>query len=116
MFQQKNIAEIYPLTEISFANISPGAIGNGTTVFVSVAFTLAAVASGSPATFAVGDQLEILASAGAAINGVAMNAAPTAVAGTAGVYFTNNTGGSITPVASSKYSIIAIRVPANIIT
>ena len=116
MFQQKQVAEIYPLVETSFANISPGAVGNGATVYVAVAFALGNVGSGSPATFTLGDQLEIWPSSGAAINGVNVAATPTATPGTAGVYFTNNTGGSITPVASQKYTIVAIRQVANVVS
>ena len=115
MHQARQIDEVQQLTEISFANISPGAVGNGATVGVSVAFTLGAPGSASPATFALGDQLEIFPSAGAATNGVQVQAAPTATPGTAEVYFTNATGGSITPVASAKYTIVSTRITNTLI-
>ena len=116
MFQARQVQEILPLVEISFANISPGAVGTGATVATSSAFTLAASASGAPATFALGDQLEIYPSSGAATNGVIVTAAPTATPGTAEVYFQNQTGGSVTPVASSKYTIVATRLPATLVS
>jgi len=114
MFQQKQVAEINPLVETSFATVSPGAVGNNATVSVAVAFTLGSV-SGNPATFALGDQLEIFAPAGAATNGIVVSAAPTATAGTARVYFQNATGGSITPV-SGTYTIVATRFPPNLVS
>jgi hypothetical protein len=116
MFQIRQVEEIIPLVEISFANITPGAVGNGTTVATVTAFTLGAAGSGVPATFALGDQIEIYASSGAATNGVIVTAAPTATPGTAQVYFQNATGGSITPVASSKYTIVATRLPATLVS
>lgn len=116
MFQARQSEEIQPLIEISFATISPGAVGNGTTVVTSTAFTLGAAGSASPATFALGDQLEIFPSAAAATNGVNVTAIPGATPGTASVYFQNNTGGSITPVASQKYTIIATRLPATLVS
>ena len=116
-FQQRQAAEIYPLTEISFANLTPGAVGNTTTVTVAAtAFTLGAAGTAQPATFALGDQLEIWPSAAAAVNGLVVSAAPTATPGTALVTFYNGTGGSVTPVAGSKYTIVAIRLAANIVS
>lgn len=79
-------------------------------MYVAAPFKLGS-AAGTPATFALGDQLEIFPSAAAATNGVNVSASPTATAGTAGVYFTNNTGGSITPVATATYVIVATRFP-----
>lgn len=117
MFQQRQIAETYPLVEISFANITPGAVANTTTVTVAAqAFTLGAAGSASPATFALGDQLEIWPSAAAACNGLVVSASPGVTPGTAVVTFYNGTGSSITPVAGAKYTILALRLAANIIT
>jgi hypothetical protein len=116
MFQVRQSEEIQPLIELSFANISPGAVGNGVTVATATAFTLGSAGSASPATFALGDQLEVFASAGAATNGVNVTAVPTATQGTAEVYFQNQTGGSITPVAAQKYTIIATRIPATLVS
>jgi hypothetical protein len=116
MFQQRQFGEIQPLTEISFAVITPGAVGNGTTVGTATAFTLGATGSASPASFALGDQLEIFPSAAAAANGVNITAVPTATVGTAEVYFQNQTGGPITPVAGAKYTIIATRLPATLVS
>jgi hypothetical protein len=116
-FSQKQIAEIYPLNEISFATLTPGAVGSGTTVTVAAtAFTLGNSGTTSPATFALGDQLEIWPSAGANINGIVVSAAPTATPGTALVTFYNGTGGSVTPTAGAKYTIVAIRLAANIVS
>ena len=116
-FYQRQYAEIVPLNEISFANLSPGAVGNGTTVTVAAtAFTLGAAGSASPATFALGDYLEVYPSTAAATNGLVVTAVPTATAGTALVTFYNGTGGSVTPVASSKYTIVAQRLAANIVS
>jgi hypothetical protein len=114
MFQQRQSAEINPLTEISFANLTPGAVGNGATVYVAAAFTLGAPGSAFPATGALGDQIQLYPSAAAASNGLSITAYPTATAGTYAVYFTNNTGGSITPVAGQKYTAIVTRIPANL--
>lgn len=114
MFQQRQTAEINPLSEVSLATIAPGAVANTSIVYVAAAFKLGSV-GGTPATFALGDQLEIFGPAGAALNGVNVAAAPTATAGTAGVYFTNNTGGSITPV-SGPYTIIATRLPPTLVS
>jgi hypothetical protein len=110
-FAVRQIEEINPLSEISVANMTPGAVGNGTTVFVSQAFTLGSPGSAFPATGALGDQIELYPSAAAATNGLNITAYPTATPGTYAVYFTNNTGGSITPVAGAKYIAVATRFP-----
>lgn len=110
MFSSRQFEEISPLQEVSSANISPGAVGNTTIVVTSTAFTLGAAGSASPATFAIGDQLEIFPASTAATNGVNVTAVPGVTPGTASVYFTNNTGGSVTPVAGSKYTIVATRL------
>lgn len=108
MFQTRQIEDIMQLVEVSkTAALSPGAVGNGTTVSAT------AVCAG--ATFALGDQLEIFAPASAATNGVLVSAAPTATAGTAQVYWQNQTGGSITPVASQVYTIVATRITPTLI-
>lgn len=116
MFQQRQPNEVDTLIEVSFtAALSPGAVTNGTTVGVSAACTLAGTTV--PATFALGDNLqEVIAPASAALNGICVFAAPGPTAGTCFVYFQNQTGGSITPVAASVYKIIAKRVSANVIS
>lgn len=116
MFQQRQSTEINPLSEISFVTLSPGAVTNGSTVYVTGACKLGAAGSAFPATFALGDQLEVYPASGSATNGVLVSAAPTATGGTAGFYFQNNTGGSITPVASSVYTVVATRYPANLVS
>ena len=116
MFQQRQIAEVNPLTEFSFATATPGAVANGTTVAVLVACTLGATGSGFPATFALGDQLEVYASAAAATNGINVSASPSATPGSAYLYFQNQTGGSITPVAGAKYTLSATRLPATLVS
>jgi hypothetical protein len=112
MFASRQYEEVQPLIEISFtASFTPGAVGNGTTVGSSQACTVGAPGGGSafPATFNLGDQLEVFPPIGAATNGLVVSAAPTAVAGTCEILFQNATGGSITPVAG-VYRIVATRV------
>lgn len=117
MFQQRQFAEVYPLVEISFAALTPSAVSAGATVGVTAtACTLGNTGSGLPATFAVGDQLEVWPSPGAATNGLIVSAAPSATVGSATFSFYNPTAGSITPVAGSKYTIVAVRTAANIVT
>lgn len=117
MFQQRQFAEIYPLVELSFAALTPGAVGAGTTVGVTAtACTLVSPTSGLPATFTVGDQLEVWPSPGAATNGLIVSAAPSATVGSATFSFYNPTAGSITPVAGAKYTIVAVRTANNIVT
>jgi hypothetical protein len=115
MFQQRLQEEMNPLNEMSFSVVSPGAVGNNTTVAVSAAFTLGAAGSASPATVQLGDQIEIFPPASAATNGLSVSAYPTATPGTVEVYFQNATGGSITPV-SGTYRIVATRFPNNLVT
>jgi hypothetical protein len=116
-FLQRQIAEIYPLVEISFCALTPGAVGAGSTVNVpAAACTLGNTGTGVPATFAIGDQLEIWATAAAATNGIIVSAAPSATPGTCTVSFFNPTAGSITPVAGAKYQILALRTAANIVS
>jgi hypothetical protein len=112
VFQQRQVNEIYDV-EVSFtAAASPGAITNGSVATASLACTLGGGANA--ATFGLGDILEVVAPASAALNGVAVSAQPTATAGTALLIFLNNTGGSITPTASSIYKIIARRIKPNV--
>jgi hypothetical protein len=118
MFQQRQMNEVWPLVEESFstATVAPGAITNGSLATASTAFTLGSPGGGgtSAATFALGDTLEVIAPALAALNGVACTAYPTATAGTALIVFLNNTGGTVTPVAAI-YKIIAKRQVANVV-
>lgn len=112
MFQQRQFNEVQNL-EISFAlAVSPGAVANNTTVSASAACTLS---GGTAATFTLSDQLEVFSPTVAANNGLSVTATPTATVGTARIYFQNATGGSITPV-SGTYTIIAYRVPLNIVS
>lgn len=110
MFMSRQYEETNPLNELSFVLLTPGAVGNGTTVALTGACTLGNTGSGFPATFTLGDQLEVFAAGAAATNGILVSAAPTATPGTAEFYFQNQTGGSITPVAGAKYTIIATRL------
>lgn len=116
MFQQRQFNEVNGLVEISFVALTPGAVANATTVYATGACKLGNATSSQAATFALGDQLEVFPSAAAACNGINVQAAPTATAGTAGFYFQNNTGGSITPTAGAVYTVVATRFPANIVT
>lgn len=113
MFQQRQLNEVSPLTEVSFCVSTPGTVASGTTVvYAAVACTVggAYASTNSPATFALGDQLEVFPSAAAATNGLLVSAAPTATPGTVGLYFQNSTGSSVTPVAGAKYTIVATRI------
>lgn len=112
MFQARQIDEVQALTEISFGVATPGAVATGATILVgaSMACTVGAFTGGQPATFALGDQLEVYPSVAAATNGLSVSAFPTATPGTCELYFTNATGGSITPVAGAKYTIVATRL------
>ena len=113
MFTTRQETEIFD-REVSFtAAASPGAIANGAVATASLACTLAGTTV--PATFTLGDILEVVAPAAAALNGVAVSAQPTATVGTALLIFLNNTGGSITPTASTVYKIIARRVKPNLV-
>ena len=117
MFQTRQYEEINPLVEVSRCVATPGAITTGTTVNVATAVcTVGAQGVGtSPATFALGDQLEVFPSAAAATNGIIVQAAPTATPGTCTLSFANPTGGSITPTAGAVYTIIATRINAGTI-
>lgn len=117
MFQQRLSEEaVNPLIEISFANMTPGTVNNNSTVGVSQACTLGAPGSAFPATFALGDQIEVFPSAVAACNGIVVSAAPGPTPGTAVVNFQNATGGNITPVGGSKYTFIVTRLPNTLVS
>lgn len=111
MFQARQIDEVQALTEISKGAASPGAVAPGVTVSVGavVCTTGAAGVGTQPATFALGDQLEVVPSAGAATNGLQVAAAPTATPGTCSLSFFNATAGSITPTGGAVYMVIATR-------
>jgi hypothetical protein len=115
MFQQRQLNEIEALIEVSNTPaLTPGAVGNGSTVAVSAACTLQGTTS--PATFALGDNLqEVIAPAAAALNGIVVFAGPGPTPGTCFVYFQNQTGGSITPTAATAYKIIAKRYRSDIV-
>lgn len=117
MFQPRQVDEIQAQTEISFGVATPGAVASGaaTLVGAGVACVVGGPGNTSPATFALGDQLEVYPSAAAACNGLSVNAFPTATAGTCELYFTNITGGSITPVAGAKYTIVATRLNPTVV-
>jgi hypothetical protein len=112
VFQQRQYNEIQ-LVEISqTAAVSPGAIVDAAVSHSTAACTLGGTTT--PATFGLGDVLEVIPPAGAALNGVEVKAFPTATVGTCNLVFLNNTGGSITPTASTKYTIRAKRLSANV--
>lgn len=111
MFSSRQYEEVNPLVEISFVALTPGAVNNGSTLIgASGACKLGSATGGTPATFALGDQLEVFGSAGAALNGVQVQASPTATAGTAEFYFSNITGSNVTPVAGAIYTVVATRL------
>ena len=115
MFQTRQLEDLYASFELSQTTaISPGAITNGTTVGVSTACTLQGTTNA--ATFALGDELDdVIAPASAALNGVVVFAAPMATPGTCIVYFQNQTGGTVTPTASTVYKVLAKRYRNDII-
>ena len=117
MFAQRNVAEIDPTVEWSFsASFTPGAVANNTIISSSQACTVGnpTAASTFPATFALGDQLEVFPPAAVAANGLQVTAAPGPTPGTAIFYFVNGTLGSITPVAGI-YKVLAKRQSPNIL-
>lgn len=113
-FNARNVGEIFPTVEVSKtnANVNPGAVASATPVSVTAACSLQGLGVGpSNATFSLGDLLLVLPPAAAAINGLTVQANPTATPGTAQITFFNFTGGPITPVAAI-YTIVAVRFPA----
>lgn len=117
MFASRQFEEIYSLIERSVCVATPGAITTGSTANVAAAAcTVGAAGVGtSPATFALGDRLEVFPSAGAATNGIIVNAAPTATPGTCTLSFVNPTGGTITPAAGAAYVIVAQRIQPGVL-
>lgn len=108
MYQNRQFEEMQPLSELSFSvSFTPGAVANNTVITSSQACTLAGTTV--PATFALGDQLEVFAPASAALNGLLVGASPGPTPGTAIFFFQNGTLGSITPVAA-VYRIVATRL------
>jgi len=108
MYQPRQFEEMQPLSELSFSvSFTPGAVANNTTISSAQACTLGGTTV--PASFALGDQLEVFAPAAAATNGLVVSAAPGPTPGTAVFYFQNGTLGSITPVAA-VYKVIATRL------
>jgi hypothetical protein len=114
MFQQRQLNEIYAFFEVSnTAAATPGAITNGSSVNATNICTLQGTTN--LATFALGDNLDVIAPASAALNGVEVAAYPTATPGTCQLVFTNNTGGTVTPTAGATYKIVAKRFRADIV-
>lgn len=113
MFQQRQLNEIYQLVEVSkTAALSVGAVGNNAVAGPAV---VACTIGGSPATFALGDTLEVYAPASAALNGVVLVASPSPTPGSCFITGINSTGGSVTPTASTVYTIVAKRVTPTLI-
>lgn len=113
MFQQRQLNDIYQLVEVSVtAAVSVGAVNNNSVAGPAV---VACKAGGNPATFALGDTLEVYAPAGAALNGVVLLASPSTTAGSCFLTAVNTTGGAVTPTASSIYTIVAKRVTPQLI-
>ena len=108
MFQQRQINDVYQLVEVSQTPaFTPGAVGNNSVLGSSQACTLGGTTN--PATFAIGDELEVFPTTVTATNGIHVAAAPTSVAGTAIITFVNGSGGGVTPV-SGVYKIVAKRI------
>lgn len=115
-FSQRQINELQPLAEVSFCTATPGAVGNGATVAVAVTATLGNAGSASPATFGIGDLIQVYPASTSGTNGIIVTAAPTATPGTVELYFQNSTGGSVTPVAGATYKLVAYRTQANLVS
>lgn len=113
-FASRQYEELYQFVEVSFTSaLSPGAVGAGATVNVqTVACTLS---GGAAAQITLGDLLDVVAPASAALNGIIVTAAPTGVAGQICVSFFNPTTGGITPTAATVYKVIARRVTNNLV-
>lgn len=113
MFQQRQLNEIFSFIEVSFsATGTPGALTTGTSGRITVACVVGGAAAGntSPATFALGDDLEVVVPASAGnLAGMIVSATPSATAGTAVIAFYNASAGTITPT-TAQYTIIAKRV------
>lgn len=115
-FASRQFEELYQYVEVSFTPaVSPGAITNGSVVQSTQACVVGSPGSAVASQIALGDILDVVAPASAALNGVTVTAQPTATVGTINLIFTNNTGGSVTPTASTQYKIIARRVTNNLI-
>jgi hypothetical protein len=115
-FNSRQINELQPLAEVSFCTATPGAVGNNTTTGTTVSATLGAAGSSSPATFGLGDWIQVYPTAGAATNGISVTAAPNATAGSVTLYFQNNTGASVTPTAGATYKLVAYRQQATLVS
>ena len=117
MFQQRQINDIYQLVEVSFSGtVSPGAITTGSKAVVTVACVVGGAGNTSPATFALGDDLEVIApSAAGATGGLIIQANPTSTPGTCTIAFFNASGGTITLTSSTGWVIFAKRVTPQLI-
>jgi hypothetical protein len=113
MFQQRQLNEIFPLIEVSFsATGTPGALTTGTAGRVTVACFVGGpgAANTSPATFALGDDLEVVVPATAGnMAGMIVSATPSATPGTCTIAFQNASAGTITPT-TAQYTIVAKRL------
>lgn len=112
MFQQRQLNDVYQLIEVSFAlAVSPGAITTGSKAVVTVVPVVGGPSSSNPAaTIALGDRVEVTASAAVGnVGGLIIRAEPTGVTpGQIIISFYNASAGTITP-ASGTYTVIAYR-------
>jgi hypothetical protein len=115
MLQQRQVNDIEQLIEISFGTVTVGSITQVTALSVTVPFVIGSPSSSSPATFQIGDQLEIVVPAAASpVAGLIISAQPTSTPGTAIVSFWNASSGAIAPT-SAVYRIIAKRLTPTVI-
>jgi len=112
-FNQRQSAEIAPLTEISYATVNPGAITSGSKYQGTVTATLGSATSGIAASTVLGDLIFPLvpAAAGAAA-GLIITAVPTATPGTISVQIYNAGAGTVT-LNSAVWAFNSQRYPAN---
>jgi hypothetical protein len=111
-FNSRQFEEIYGLVEVSVSpSFTPGAVGNNAVAGSTQACVINGTTTASQAV--LGDIVDVVAPASAALNGLLVEAAPTATPGTLTFSFTNTTGGSITPIAA-VYKVIIRRVRPDI--
>lgn len=117
MFQQRQLNEIFQFIEVSYTGtVNPGGITTGSKAVVTVACVIGGPGNTSPATFALGDDLEVIpAAAAGALGGLIIQASPTATAGTVTLSFFNSSGGTITPTSSTAWVIVGKRITPTLV-
>ena len=117
MFQQRQLNDVFQLLEVSYTGtVNPGGITTGSKAVVTVACVVGGISNTSPATFTLGDDLEIIPAAGAgALGGLIITAQPTATAGTCTISFYNASTGTITPTSSTGWVVVGKRITPTLV-